>query len=79
LGGRHRARPDHHHGRVKQPEVEHRMRDLKAWLQSNGRSPAEMSLKIRLRELLTESPISPRPFGSTNRLSVNCIRQGQLK
>jgi len=39
---------------VKQPEVEHkiRMRDFEAWLESNGRSPAEMALKSRLRELL---------------------------
>lgn len=39
---------------VKQPEVEHkvRMRDFEAWLESNGRSPAEMVLKSRLRELL---------------------------
>jgi hypothetical protein len=38
---------------VKQPEVEHkvRMRDFEAWLESNGRSPAEMALKSRLREL----------------------------
>jgi hypothetical protein len=38
---------------VKQPEVEHtvRMRDFEAWLQSNGRSPAEMVLKSQLREL----------------------------
>jgi hypothetical protein len=39
---------------VKQPEVEHRvrMRDFEAWLESNGRSPAEMTLRSRLRELL---------------------------
>ena len=39
---------------VKQPEVKHkvRMRDFDAWLESNGRSPAEMVLKSRLRELL---------------------------
>lgn len=39
---------------VKQPEVQHmvRMRDFEAWLESNGRSPAEMVLKSRLRELL---------------------------
>jgi hypothetical protein len=31
---------------VKQSEVEHtvRMRDFEAWLESNGRSPAEMAL-----------------------------------
>jgi hypothetical protein len=41
---------------VKQPEVEHRvrMRDFEAWLDSNGRSPAEMALKSRLRELLNK-------------------------
>jgi hypothetical protein len=41
---------------VKQPEVEHkvRMRDFEAWLESNGRSPAEMALKVRLRELLAK-------------------------
>jgi hypothetical protein len=39
---------------IKQPEVQHkvRMRDFEAWLESNGRSPAEMALKSRLRELL---------------------------
>jgi len=39
---------------VKQPEVRHRVRvkDFEAWLESAGRSPAEMSLKARLRELL---------------------------
>jgi hypothetical protein len=41
---------------VKQPEVEHtvRMRDFEAWLESNGRSPAEMVLKSRLHELLSK-------------------------
>ena len=41
---------------VKQPEVEHkvRMRYFDAWLESNGRSPAEMALKSRLRELLSK-------------------------
>jgi hypothetical protein len=39
---------------VKQPEVEHtvHVRDFENWLESAGRSPAEMSLKTRLRELL---------------------------
>jgi len=39
---------------VKQLEVEHtvRMRDFEAWLESNGRSPAEMALKSRLCQLL---------------------------
>jgi hypothetical protein len=42
--------------RVKQPEVEHkiRMRDFEAWLESTGRSPAQMALKTRLRELLSK-------------------------
>ena len=37
-----------------QPEVKHkvRMRDFESWLESAGRTPAEMSLKTRLRELL---------------------------
>jgi phosphatidylserine/phosphatidylglycerophosphate/cardiolipin synthase-like enzyme len=41
---------------VKQPEIEHkvRMRDFQAWLESNGRSPAEMAVKSRLRELLSK-------------------------
>jgi hypothetical protein len=39
---------------VKQPEVKHRvrMRDFETWLESNARSPAEMVVKSRLRELL---------------------------
>jgi hypothetical protein len=39
---------------VKQPEVEHMVRvsDFEQWLQASGRSPAEMSLKTRLRQLL---------------------------
>ncbi len=39
---------------VKQPEVEHtvRVKDFESWLESAGRSPAEMSLKTRLRQLL---------------------------
>ncbi len=42
---------------VKQPEVEHkvRMKDFEQWLASNGRTPAEMGLKSRLRELLEGS------------------------
>ena len=39
---------------VRQPEVKHkvRIRDFERWLESEGRTPAEMSLKSRLRELL---------------------------
>jgi hypothetical protein len=51
---------NHRHGQttitvvVRQPEVEHkvRIRDFERWLESEGRTPAEMSLKSRLRELL---------------------------
>jgi excisionase family DNA binding protein len=41
---------------VKPPEVEHtvRMRDFEEWLEANGRSPAEMAVKSRLRELLNK-------------------------
>jgi hypothetical protein len=36
------------------PEVEHavRVHDFENWLESAGRSPAEMILKTRLRQLL---------------------------
>jgi hypothetical protein len=39
---------------VRHPGVEHkvRMRDFESWLQSAARSPAEMMLKTRLRDLL---------------------------
>jgi len=53
---------DIRHGRatitvvVKQPQMEHkvRTRNFEAWLESNGRSPAEMALKYRLSELLSK-------------------------
>ena len=40
--------------RIKQPEMEHKVliRDFENWLESVPRSPAEMSLKTRLRLLL---------------------------
>ena len=40
--------------KVKHPEVEHtvRVQDFERWLQTAARSPAEMILKNRLRELL---------------------------
>jgi hypothetical protein len=40
--------------KVKQPEVEHRVQvgDFNNWLDAYPRSPAEMSLKNRIRELL---------------------------
>jgi truncated hemoglobin YjbI len=39
---------------VRQPEVRHKVRvqDFERWLESQGRTPAEVSLKARLRELL---------------------------
>lgn len=39
---------------IKQPEVEHRVRikDFQNWLESAGRSPAEMALKGRLRDII---------------------------
>ena len=39
---------------VRQPGVEHkvRVREFEQWLESQGRTPAEMSLKHRLRELV---------------------------
>ena len=41
---------------VKQPEIEHavRIRDFETWLESTPRSPAEMSLNTRLRQLLSK-------------------------
>src|SRR5271168_4565041 len=40
--------------RVKHPEIEHtvRLHDFERWLEASPRSPAEMILKNRLRELL---------------------------
>ena len=39
---------------VRQPAVEHRVRvrEFEQWLESQGRTPAEMSLKGRLRDLV---------------------------
>jgi len=41
---------------VMHPQVQHmvRIQDFERWLESQGRTPAEMSLKNRLRELLGE-------------------------
>jgi hypothetical protein len=40
--------------RIKQPEVKHtvQVRDFVNWIDSAGKSPAEMALKIRLRNML---------------------------
>jgi hypothetical protein len=48
---------------VTHPEVQHKVRiqDFERWLESQGRTPAEMSLKARLRELLAEvTPVASR-------------------
>ena len=41
---------------VTYPEVQHKVnvQDFERWLESQGRTPAEMSLKARLRELLSQ-------------------------
>jgi hypothetical protein len=43
---------------VRQPGVEHKVRvqDFEQWLESQGRTPAEVSLKGRLQELLDNGP-----------------------
>jgi hypothetical protein len=53
---------------VRQPEVQHKLRiqDLERWFESQGRTPAEMSLKARLRALLRNEvapAISQREIG----------------
>jgi hypothetical protein len=42
--------------KVKHPEIEHtvRVKHFERWLEANPRSPAEMILKNRLRELLAK-------------------------
>ena len=42
--------------RIRQPEVEHRVqiRDFYNWLEGAGKSPAEMALKSRLRDILAK-------------------------
>jgi hypothetical protein len=39
---------------INQPQVEHRVRikDFENWLESAGRSPSEMALKSRLRDII---------------------------
>jgi hypothetical protein len=52
---------------VRQPEVQHKVRiqDFKRWLESQGRTPAEMSLKARLRALL-RNEIAPAASQTSN-------------
>jgi hypothetical protein len=40
--------------RVRQPAIEHHVRvaEFENWLARNGKSPAEMALKVRLRSIL---------------------------
>jgi hypothetical protein len=55
---------------VKNPEVQHKVRvqDFERWLDAQGRTPAEMSLKNRLRELLgTEVSSAPSGASTLNR------------
>jgi hypothetical protein len=55
---------------VTQPGVEHKVRvqDFQRWPASQGRTPAEVSLKGRLRELLERGPgATSAPVGSRNR------------
>jgi len=42
---------------INQPQVEHRVRikDFENWLESAGKSPAEMALKSRLRDIIGRS------------------------
>jgi hypothetical protein len=39
---------------INQPQVEHKVRikDFENWLESAGKSPAEMALKSRLRDII---------------------------
>jgi hypothetical protein len=50
---------------VKNPEVEHKVRvqDFERWLDSQGRTPAEVVLKNRLRELLGRE-VASTPSGA---------------
>jgi len=56
---------------VRQPEIEHKvhLRDFEQWLESQGRTPAEVSLKGRLRELL-RCDVAPAGPGSMGRGGV---------
>lgn len=42
--------------KVQQPAIEHRVRvaEFEEWLGRNGKSPAEMSLKVRRRSILAQ-------------------------
>ena len=56
---------------VKQPEIEHKvsLRDFERWLESQGRTPAEVGLKGRLRDLL-RSDGAPAGSVATRRSGV---------
>lgn len=53
---------------VRQPEVEHKVRvqEFERWLETQGRTPAEVSLKGRLRELL-QSEVPRAASGTKSR------------
>jgi hypothetical protein len=63
-------------GDIKQPEVEHRVRinNFENWLDSAGRSPAEMALKSRLRDIIDAKARSMcvRVIGRPLRYTVRC-------
>jgi hypothetical protein len=56
---------------VRQAEIKHKvqLREFERWLESQGRTPAEVSLKGRLRELL-RSDITPAGSLATGRGGV---------
>jgi hypothetical protein len=56
---------------VRQPEIEHKvqLREFERWLESQGRTPAEVSLKGRLRNLL-RSDGAPAGSVATGRSGV---------
>ena len=51
---------------VRQPEIKHevQLREFERWLESQGRTPAEVSLKGRLRELLKSDSTPARSVAS---------------
>jgi hypothetical protein len=54
---------------VRQPKVQHKVRvqDFERWLESQGRTPAGVSLKARLRALLGKGYFCPNPPKGKNR------------
>jgi hypothetical protein len=54
---------------VRNPEVQHKVRiqDFERWLESQGRTPAEVSLKSRLRQLLGREATNASSAGTGQR------------